>query len=62
MHSRYYMLFFDKHIKIQGLVSDMFKATQYIGKKYAYDMLILCVKIYFTKNDRRLQNPVKHLR
>ena len=24
----------------------MLKATQNIGKKYAYDMLILCVKIF----------------
>ena len=37
--------FFYKDIKIQGLVSDMLKATQNIGWKYAYDMLILCVKI-----------------
>ena len=37
--------FFYKHIKIQGLGSDMLKATQNIGWKYAYDMLILCVKI-----------------
>ena len=36
---------FFKHIRIQGLGSDMFKATQNIGWKYAYDMLILCVKI-----------------
>ena len=31
--------FFYKHIKIQGSGSDMFKATQYTGEKYAYDML-----------------------
>ena len=37
--------FFYKHIKIQGLGSDMLKATQNIGRKYTYDMLILCVKI-----------------
>ena len=38
--------FFYKHIKIQGLGSDMLKATQNIGWKYAYDMLILYVKIF----------------
>ena len=38
--------FFYKHIKIQGLGSDMLKAPQNTGWKYAYyDMLILCVKI-----------------
>ena len=39
-------MFFYKHIKIQGLGSKMPKATQNIGWKYAYDMLILCVKIF----------------
>ena len=35
--------FFNKHIRIQGLGSDMLKTRQNIGWKYAYDMLILCV-------------------
>ena len=39
-------MFFYKHIKIQGLGSDMLKATQNIGWKYAYDMPILWVKIF----------------
>ena len=39
-------MFFYKHIKIQELGSDMLKATQNIGWKYAYDMLIICVKIF----------------
>ena len=39
-------VFFYKHIKIQGLGLNMFKATQNIGQKYAYDMLILYVKIF----------------
>ena len=38
--------FFYKHIKVQGLGSDMLKATQNIGWKYAYKMLILCIKIF----------------
>ena len=42
----YYMFFFNKHIRIQGLCSDMLKVTQNIGWKYVYDMLILCVKIF----------------
>ena len=42
---------FHKHIKIKGLGSDVLKVTQYIGKKYAYDMLALCVKINVTKNN-----------
>ena len=37
--------FFYKHIKTQGLGSDMLKATQNIGWKHAHNMLILCVKI-----------------
>ena len=44
------MFFFYKHIKIQGLGSDMLIATQNIGWKYAYDMLALCVKIFIMKN------------
>ena len=40
------MFFFYKHIRIQGLGSDMLKVTQNIGWKYAYDMLILWVKIF----------------
>ena len=39
-------MFFYKHTKTQGLGSDILKATQNIGWKYAYGMLILCVKIY----------------
>ena len=39
-------MFFYKRIKIQGLGSDMLKAAQKIGAKYAYDMLILCVQIF----------------
>ena len=38
--------FFYKYIRIQGLGSDMLKATQNIDWNYAYDMLILCVKIF----------------
>ena len=38
-------VFFISILKFKGLVSDMLKATQNIGWKYAYDMLILCVKI-----------------
>ena len=38
-------MFFYKHIKLQGLGSDMLIETQNIGWKYAYDMLILWVKI-----------------
>ena len=38
---------FYKHIKICGLGSDMLKATQNIGWKYACDMLILCAKVIF---------------
>ena len=41
-----YMFFFYKYIKIQGLRSDMLKATQNIGWKYSYDMLILYVRIF----------------
>ena len=37
---------FYKHIKIRGLGSDTLKVTQNIGRKYAYDMLILCVNIF----------------
>ena len=44
------MLFFYKRIKIQGLGSDMFKSAQNIGWKYAYDMLILRVKIFKMKS------------
>ena len=42
--------FFYKHIKIQGLGSDLLKATQNIGWKYAYDMLIPCVKTFKMKS------------
>ena len=38
--------FFYKHIRIQGLGSNVPKAAQNIGWKYAYDMLILYVKIF----------------
>ena len=41
-------MFFYKRIKIQGLGSDMLKAAQNIGSKYAYNMLILCVQIFKT--------------
>ena len=34
------------HIRIQGLGSGMLKAIQNIGRKYVYNMLILCVKIF----------------
>ena len=37
-------MFFYKHIKIQELGSNILKATQNIGGKHAYDMLILWVK------------------
>ena len=37
--------FFYKYIRIKGLGSDMLKVTQNIGW-YAYDMLILWVKIF----------------
>ena len=39
-------MFFYKHLKSQGLDSDLLKATQNIGKKYACDMLILCVQFF----------------
>ena len=39
-------MFFYKHIRIQELGSDMVKVTQNIGWKYAYDRLILYVKIF----------------
>ena len=42
--------FFYKHIKVQGLGSDMLKATQNIDWKYAFDMLILSVKIFKMKS------------
>ena len=42
--------FFYKHIKIQGLGSNMLKVTQHIGWKYAYDMLTLCVRIFKMKS------------
>ena len=38
--------FFYKHVKIQGLGSDMLMATQNSGWKYAHDVLILGVKIF----------------
>ena len=41
-------MFFYKRIKLQGLGSDMLKAAQNIGSKYAYNMLILCVQIFKT--------------
>ena len=40
------MLFYYEHTNFQGLDSDMLKATENIGWKYVYDMLILCVKIF----------------
>ena len=42
--------FFYKHIKVQGLGSDMLKATQNIDWKYAFDMLTLSVKIFKMKS------------
>ena len=40
------LVFFYKHIKVQGLGSDMLKTTQNIAWKYVYGMLILCTKIF----------------
>ena len=50
--------FFYKHIKIQWLDSDMLKATQNMGWKYTYDMLILSAKII---NFNSCQNPWKYM-
>ena len=43
-------MFFYNHIKINGSDSDMLKATQNISLKYAYDLLVLCVKTFRMKS------------
>ena len=43
-------MFFYKNIKIQGLGSDILKATQNISRKYAYNTPILCIKIFKMKS------------
>ena len=43
-------IFLNKHIKIQGLRSNVLKITQKIGWKLAYDMLIICARIFKMKS------------